>query len=38
MSEQNLSRMGAANVTLISDEEGRRIIEKYPDSEVEFAI
>lgn len=38
MSEQNLSRMGAANVTLISDEEGRRIIEKYPVSEVEFAF
>lgn len=38
MSEQNLSRMGAANVTLISDEAGQRVIEKYPVSEVEFAF
>jgi len=30
--------MGAAKVTLIGDEEGRRVIEKYPVSEVEFAF
>ncbi|GEM_PF-3569490 len=38
MSEQNLSRMGTAKVTLIRDEEGRRVIEKSPVSEVEFAF
>ncbi len=38
MSEQNLSRMGTAKVTLIHDEEGRRIIEKSPVSEVEYAF
>lgn len=38
MSEQNLSRMGAANVTLIGEEEDHQVIEKYPVSEVEFAF
>ncbi|MFK3710407.1 phosphotransferase family protein [Leclercia adecarboxylata] len=38
MSEENLSRMGSAKVTLNRDEEGRRVIEKYPVSEVEFAF
>lgn len=38
MSAKNLSRMGAANVTLISDDAGHRVIEKYPVSEVEFAF
>lgn len=38
MPDKNLSRMGAAKVTLISDEAGHRVIEKYPVSEVEFGF
>lgn len=38
MSEQNLSRMGTAKVTLIRDEQGHQVIEKSPVSEVEYAF
>ncbi|HAG02267.1 MAG TPA: aminoglycoside phosphotransferase, partial [Leclercia adecarboxylata] len=35
MSDNNLSRMGTAKVTLIRDEQGHQVIEKSPVSEVE---
>lgn len=38
MSAQDLSRMGAATVTLIVDEDGQRAIDKYPVSDVEYAF
>ncbi|UJD89052.1 aminoglycoside phosphotransferase [Rahnella aquatilis] len=36
MSDDNLSRMGTAKVTLLVDEAGHQVIEKFPVSDVEF--
>ncbi|AHJ73658.1 phosphotransferase [Kosakonia sacchari] len=38
MSVQDLSKMGAANVALFVDEQGQRVIEKYPVSDIEYAF
>ncbi|MFE4110931.1 phosphotransferase [Kosakonia sp. YIM B13611] len=38
MSAQDLSKMGAAKVALVVDEQGQRFIEKYPVSDVEYAF
>lgn len=38
MSDRDLSRMGAAKVTLVMDECGHKIIEKSPTGEVEYAF
>lgn len=38
MSVDNLSRMGTAKVTLLVDEAGHQVIEKFPVSDVEFSF
>lgn len=38
MSDDNISRMGTANVVLLVDESGHQVIEKFPVSDVEYSF